>query len=171
MYPVARTDGLNVKRMGSEAVVFDPESGNVHHLNNVAEVVWRACDGKTDVAGLTRIVARVTNVDNPGPAVELALEQLSSRGLLSTNVERANSDRRRNRRDALKTLAKAMAIPIVLTLTASRARAQTISDYCPGGCATQDGCPAGYCRCGTFIAGPVGQTCLSSGGPCFPCAF
>jgi hypothetical protein len=127
MYPVARMTGLTVKHMGNEVVVFDDDTGNVHHLNHVAEVVWRACDGNTDVAGLSRIVARVTNTPDPVPSVELALEQLSSRGLLATNVERANSERRRDRRDALKLLAKAMAIPIVLTLTASRARAGCVS--------------------------------------------
>jgi len=127
MYPVARMDGLNVKRLGNEVVVFDPEKGNIHHLNPVADVVWRACDGQTDIDGLARIVGRVTNTADPRPAVELALEQLSSRGLLQTNVSRADPERRRNRRDALKVLAKAMAIPVVLTITASKARAQYYS--------------------------------------------
>jgi hypothetical protein len=127
MNPVARTAGLNVKRLGNEVVVFDSDKGNVHHLNNVADVVWRACDGNTDVAGLTRIVGRVTNMPDPGPAVELALEQLSSRGLLETNVPRASAERRRDRRDTLKVLAKAMAIPFIMTLTATKARAQYYS--------------------------------------------
>jgi hypothetical protein len=119
--------------MGSEIVVFDAEKGNVHHLNNVANVVWRACDGNTDVAALGRIVARVTDVSDPTPAVELALEQLSSRGLLVTHVARPSADRRRNRRDTLKQLATAMAIPVILTLTASRARAQSASAQIQGG--------------------------------------
>ena len=138
MYPVARMNGLNVKRLGNEVVVFDPDKGNVHHLNHVADVVWRACDGQTDVAGLTRIVGRVTNTTDAGPAVELALEQLSSRGLLESQVSRADPERRRNRRDALKVLAKAMAIPVILTLTASKARAHYYSGdpcviICPPG--------------------------------------
>jgi hypothetical protein len=132
MYPMARIEGLTVKSMGSETVVFDPEKGNVHHLNNVANVVWRACDGNTDVEGLSRIVARVTNTTDSLPAVELALEQLSARGLLVTTVPRASADRRRNRRDTLKQLATAMAIPLVLTLTASRARAQSASFHATG---------------------------------------
>jgi PqqD family protein of HPr-rel-A system len=123
MYPVSRSADLTVKRMGDELVVFDAQNGSVHHLNHVAGVVFQACDGRTDAAALARIVARIANVDEPGPAVELALEQLSRRGLLETTVERAAPERRRDRRDALKLLAKAAAIPIVLTLTASRARA------------------------------------------------
>src|SRR5262245_44128087 len=105
MYPIARTSGLSVKRLGDETVLFDTTNGNVHHLNPVAEVVWRSCDGNTDIAGLTRIVARVTQTPDPAPAVELALEQLSRRGLLETPVERADADRRRGRREVLKDLA------------------------------------------------------------------
>jgi len=131
MYPVSRSADLTVKRMGDEFVVFDAQNGSVHHLNSVAGVVWQACDGRTDAAGLARIVARATQNDNAGAAVELALEQLSRRGLLETNVERAAPDRRRDRRDALKTLAKAALIPFVLTLTAQRARAASESgDAC-----------------------------------------
>jgi hypothetical protein len=138
MYPMARTADLTVKPMGDEVVVFDARNGSVHHLNRVAEVAWRACDGRTDLAGLARIVGRVTQVPDPAPAVELALEQLSRRGLLETPVERASADRRRDRRGVLKELAKALAIPAVLTLTASRARANFGTGdpcffYCPDG--------------------------------------
>jgi hypothetical protein len=124
MYPIARKAGITAKPMGDEVVLFDSASGSVHHLNRVAEIVWRSCDGRTDADALARIVARMSNVVDAGPAVELALEQLSARGLLTTNVERADAGRRRDRRDALRVLAKAMAIPVVMTITASRAHAQ-----------------------------------------------
>jgi hypothetical protein len=146
MYPIARTTGVSVKRLGDEAVLFDSSNGNVHHLNRVAEIVWRACDGRTDVEGLTRIVARAMRVDEPGPAVELALEQLSRRGLLETPIERAGDERRRNRRDVLKQLAKVAAIPAILTLSAGRARAQfATGDLCYALC------PDGVTLIGGFI--------------------
>jgi hypothetical protein len=124
MFPLARTDGLTAKKLGDELVVFDTKSGSVHHLNRVAELVWRACDGRTDVPTLARTVGRATGTTDAGPAVELALELLSGRGLLATYVERATPERRRDRRDALKQLATALAIPMVLTVTAGKARAQ-----------------------------------------------
>ena len=89
MYPIAKSIGLTTKKLGDELVVFDAESGSVHHLNRVAELVWRACDGRTDAASLARIVGRATGVADARAAVELALEQLSRRGLLATPVERA----------------------------------------------------------------------------------
>jgi hypothetical protein len=133
MNPIARTDGLTTKKLGDELVVFDSNNGSVHFLNRVAEVVWRSCDGRTDPATLARIVGRTIGVPDAGPAVELALEQLSRRGLLATPVERAAPDRRRDRRQALKNLATALSIPVVLTVTAQKARASSVS-YCFATC-------------------------------------
>ena len=160
MYPMARRDGLTVKQMGEEAVVFDAASGNVHHLNKIAEVVWRSCDGRTDPAGLARIVSRVSNVEDAAPAVELALEQLSRRGLLSTNVERADEARRRDRRVVLKNLAKAMCIPLVMTVTAGQARARTLS-YCLFPCPGTD----------VFVDGVVVDGFCLNSVPCPPPFF
>lgn len=135
MYPKARTDGLSFKKLGNELVVYDANNGgSVHLLNRMAEVVWRSCDGRTDAAALTRIVGRTTGIADSGPAVELALEQLSRRGLLETSVDRATPERRRDRREALKHLATALAIPTVLTVTAIKARANSFcSITCPDG--------------------------------------
>ena len=129
MNPITRKKGLTIKQMGDEAVIFDTESGAVHHLNRVAEMVWRSCDGRTDKEALARMVERVCNVPEEGEAVDLALEQLSRRGLMTIPIERADAVRRMNRRVVLKGLAKAMAIPAVLTITAGQARARTLS-YC-----------------------------------------
>ena len=118
MNPITRKKGLTIKQMGDEAVIFDTESGAVHHLNRVAEMVWRSCDGRTDKEALARMVERVCNVPEAGEAVDLALEQLSRRGLMTIPIERADAVRRMNRRVVLKGLAKAMAIPAVLTITA-----------------------------------------------------
>jgi Coenzyme PQQ synthesis protein D (PqqD) len=155
MNPIARSTGLTSKKLGDELVVFDSTNGSVHHLNRVAEMVWRACDGRTDAAALARLVARNTQVTDAGPAVELALEQLSRRGLLQNPVERADVDRRRDRRQALKQLATALAIPTIMTLTAQRAMAVAFvsGDGCLStlapiagltGCTTADG-KAGHC--------------------------
>jgi len=157
---MARMDGVTTKKLGDELVVFDAKTGSVHHLNRVAELVWRACDGRTDVAALGRIVARATAVADAGPAVELALEQLSGRGLLATPVERANADRRRDRRDTLKQLATALAIPMVLTVTAGKARAQLMT-----------GQPCSFtCPNGVVLAGIVfpGGGCLTNPITCPP---
>jgi hypothetical protein len=123
MYPMARSADLTVKRMADEVVVFDARNGSVHHLNRVAHQVWTTCDGRTDADAIARIVGRTLQVPDPGPAVELALEQLSRRGLLETTVERAPPARRRDRRAALRELVKLAAVPVVLSLTASQARA------------------------------------------------
>jgi hypothetical protein len=134
MLPISRTEGVTVKSMGDEVVLFDSTNGGIHHLNRIATVVWRSCDGRTDRPALERIVTRTTNIADVGPAVELALEQLSSRGLLNTNISRANDERRRDRRETLKQLAAAAAIPFIMTCTANRARAQSESQIQPQAC-------------------------------------
>jgi len=181
MTPTARTDGLTTRKLGDELVVFDKTSGAVHYLNRVAEAVWRSCDGRTDLPALARIVGRSTGVPDAGPAVELALEQLSRRGLLVTPVERPPADRRRDRRQALKGLAAALAIPTVLTVTATRARAESFcSIVCPDGKTMIPGhiyggqcMPFGICPgAGAAVSPPVancsgvpnGQAC--AGGVC-----
>jgi hypothetical protein len=138
MLPRARHDGLTTKKLGDELVVFDGDTKAVHSLNRVAELVWRACDGRTDVDALTRIANRATGQPDTRPAVELALEQLSRRGLIDIEVARPAAERRSARRDALRQLATALAVPMIVTLTASRARAQVRSQLpcsitCPPG--------------------------------------
>src|SRR5688572_22089037 len=140
MNPMARTNGLTTKKLGDELVVFDGTTGSVHHLNRVAELVWRACDGRTDVPTLARHVAAATGVADARPAVDLALELLSTRGLLATPVERASTERRRDRRDALKQLAATLAIPTVLTVTAGKARAQLRTGAAAGAAAVRNQC-------------------------------
>ena len=56
--------------------------------------------------------------------VQLALEQLASRHLLETPVERGSPAQRRSRRELLKQLAAAaVALPVILTVTAPQANA------------------------------------------------
>jgi len=169
MNPIAKTMGVTTKKLGDELVVFDANNGSVHHLNRVAELVWRACDGRTDAESLARIVGRATGVADAGPAVELALEQLSRRGLLAMPVERATADRRRDRRQALKHLATALAIPTVMTVTAGKARADQVSGRpcsatCPDGKSTVQGvtsrlfgCLADISKCPPISVPMLGQ--------------
>lgn len=127
MRPLARSESITTKSLGEDLVLFDASNGAVHSLNRVAGIVWRAADGQTDLDALTRIVERTTGVTGARPAVDLAVEQLSRRGLLQTAVERPTAEVRGARREALKRLAVGMAVPMILTMTSARARAQTLS--------------------------------------------
>ena len=45
--PQARKDGLIIKALTDEVVVYDLERHEVHCLNRVAALVWQHCDGRT----------------------------------------------------------------------------------------------------------------------------
>jgi hypothetical protein len=53
--PRARKDGLLVKELGEELLLYDRDSHIAHCLSPIAACVWRHCDGEhdlTDLAGL-----------------------------------------------------------------------------------------------------------------------
>jgi PqqD family protein of HPr-rel-A system len=124
MNPKARSEKLAVREANGEAVVYDLASGKVHALNGMACFVFKHCDGRTDSRRLAELAARQFGLADASAAVELALEQLSQRGLLCEPVARADAERRASRRAMLKKLATCAAVPLVVSLTAPRAQAQ-----------------------------------------------
>ena len=55
--PLARQPGVAWQELDGAAVLHDPGTGATHHLNGTALAVWRACDGRTDAAGIARQLA------------------------------------------------------------------------------------------------------------------
>jgi hypothetical protein len=124
MLPRARQDKLTVRELSDETLVFDHQRNKAHCLNQTVALVWRHCDGQTDVAELTRLLHQSLGVPAGEAVVGLALEQLGSRHLLVEAVEPLAGSARLSRREALKKLAlAAVAMPLVMTVTAPNARA------------------------------------------------
>ncbi len=40
-----RKEGVLARRLGEEWLLYDPQTGSVHVINAMAELVWRLCDG------------------------------------------------------------------------------------------------------------------------------
>jgi hypothetical protein len=177
MFPAARTHQLTIKELPDETLVFDHENGKAHCLNRTASLVWKLCDGQTSLADL----AERSGV--PEVAVGLALEQLQRRRLLQGPVEGLAEEKRRSRRDVLKKLAAAaVALPVIMTISAPVAHAAV-----SGGCKTNadcaslngnGGCIVGQCQNGncvrvnapSFVTACVGcppdTICRCVGGTC-----
>ena len=47
--PRARKDGLVIKELSNETLVYDLERDEAHCLNQTAGLVWKQCDGRTTV--------------------------------------------------------------------------------------------------------------------------
>ncbi len=66
-----RREGVVPQVLDGEAVLFDPQSGCTHRMNQTALVVWRACDGKST---MSQLAGRLTQAYDVGP--ETALEDV-----------------------------------------------------------------------------------------------
>jgi hypothetical protein len=136
--PIARSERLSIRELPDEVLVFDSENNKAHCLNATVALVWRHCDGERSVAALARIVEQHLHVMNAEPVVELALEQLGRRNLLVEAPAPAPALARLSRREALKKMvAAAIAIPLVMTVTAKAVAATVlgskVGDPCSAG--------------------------------------
>lgn len=66
-FPRSRLD-LTVVYLDDECVVYDEESGDLHHLNPTATVVLDLCDGSSTISELSSMVAAAC--DRPVADVE-----------------------------------------------------------------------------------------------------
>jgi hypothetical protein len=176
MHPKARADHLVIQELPDETLVFDQLTNKAHCLNRATALVWKHCDGKTDLAALSRLFEHQAQAS---VLVQLALEQISSRHLLETPVERGSPAQRRSRRELLKQLAAAaVTLPVILTVTAPRANAAGSHAAPPAQaclsvespCTSNSQCCSGRCETTIFFAcacSNTGTGCNSTSDCCF----
>ena len=134
--PLARRDGLVVKTVGDEVLVYDLERARAHSLDALAAAIWRQCDGRRPVAALAAAVRAETGVPVTAAAVEYGLAALGRARLLAGERPVPGP----TRRQVLARIGTAAAIPLVLSITApTAAQAQS---------------------------GPLTPTCIPEGGAC-----
>ncbi len=116
-HPLARKDDLIIKDMDSEMVVFDAQNNQVHALSPLSRRVWQLCDGMRSIREIA--IAAIL----PLETVELALAQLSERDLLAERLPSAPTAKTNRRRSLAVAAAAAVAVPMILSVTAPRANA------------------------------------------------
>lgn len=118
MLPRRREDGLVVRELADETLVYDQTNHQAHCLNPTAGFVWRRCDGRTDVAALAALLAQEFGLPRAEEAVALALAQLGKARLLQ-EVPGKDTAARCSRRDLVRKLgAAAVLVPAVMTIVA-----------------------------------------------------
>ena len=135
MFPKARKNKISIRELAEETIVYDLERDKAHSLNPTSAFIWRHCDGKTSVVEMARLVHAELGLPDSPELVQLALDQMARRHLL-TEAMPAPASRREfagcSRRDMLKKLAvAAVALPIIMTITARRARARYHTQHSP----------------------------------------
>lgn len=152
LLPLARTDQLLVVDVDGETLVYDLARHRAHCLNAVSAIVWRLCDGKTDVALMARAVADATGTVADEDLVWYAIRRLHGARLLD-GIGPAVPARPVTRRALLRRMSAAgvaaMLLPAVASIVAPttlQAQASCLPSGAP--CSRTLGlrCCTGNCR-------------------------
>jgi hypothetical protein len=154
--PTARQEGLLVRELNNEILVYDLHRDRAHCLNTTAALVWRRCDGQSRISEITQAIRSSSGGSVDDDAVWFAIEQLQRAHLINAMTVRESGFSRLSRRDLIKKagIAAAVALPLVTSITAPRAvEAATClapnapctadSQCCNGTC---NGAPSGVCN-------------------------
>jgi hypothetical protein len=142
--PKARSDQLLVQRTGQETLVYDERTHRAHCLDARASRVWELCDGvRTDEE-----IATAYGESEAGRAVvSWTLAELEKSSLLESGVAARKALSRR----ALMKSAGLAAIPVIMAITAPRARAATSTCSIAGQPCTTKPCCTGFTCNGTTM--------------------
>lgn len=84
--PRARTEGLVVRDLPGETVVYDRDSHRAHCLNRTAAIVFRNADGRRTVPDLARLLAAETGAAVGHGVVRATLDRLREASLLHADA-------------------------------------------------------------------------------------
>lgn len=116
--PRARVDGLVVRRLGDETLVYDLESDKAHCLNETAGLVWSHCDGRTTVDQMAKTLTIHCGAAVDVDVVWLAIEQLQRDHLVEKPEQRKIVRPSVSRRKLiLKYAPAALAVPVIMSIT------------------------------------------------------
>ena len=170
MKPQARRNGLVVRELPDELLVYDTTQHRAHCLNRTAAVVFRHADGTRTISDLAPLVGGDAGPAEGEAAVQMALERLSEAGLL----ERAPLEASVSRREVMRRvgIGAAFLLPAVVSIVAPTPAEALVSGCIdvqanPGGCTGQ----FGPCTCTTGLScddNCDGTSCVggATGGPC-----
>jgi hypothetical protein len=120
MKPHARDEGILVRELPDETLVYDLARHKAHCLNRTAAAVWRLCDGTKDEAALAALVGRELGARASGDLVRLALQDLGRARLLRERMPRSSGPRV-SRRRAIERLGQAVALPLIVSIVSPTA--------------------------------------------------
>ncbi len=154
-HPKRRDEGLIVREVEGEVIVYDLDRHEAHCLNPEAVRLWNACDGNNNGQEILHLLYG----DQPEQVHEAAflvgLQQLQEKHLFDAKGESLAFDNeiRVSRRDLLarygKVAAMAVALPAVISIL-SPTPAEAASCFASGAtCTTSSQCCSGLCAAGT----------------------
>ena len=136
--PRARAEGVVVRELPDEVLVYDLDTHRAVCLNSTAAQVWRLCDGRRTTADIRKALEKSSGGPVPEELVWLALEQLGRDSLLDTRPPRPAELAGLSRRELIKRVGlAALALPVVSSIVAPTA-VEAAASCLPSGSATTD---------------------------------
>jgi len=129
--PRARKDGLVIKVLSDEVLVYDIERHQVHCLNRAAALVWQHCDGRTSVSQAAAVLREELASAADEDVIWLALIELRAANLLHAGASRKTEPARKiSRRTLVRRLGVGVAasLPLITSIVAPQAAAAQTLD-------------------------------------------
>jgi hypothetical protein len=141
--PRARQNGLVVRELDDEVLVYDLERNEAHCLNQTAGLVWKHCDGETTISEMVELLRKDLGPAADEQVVWHALLQLGKDHLLEEQVSRPATAPVMTRRHMLQKVGVAVTAAAVTSIAVGGV-AHAVS--CPSG-ENSTTCPGGTVRC------------------------
>jgi hypothetical protein len=116
--PRMREQRLVIDDLSDEVLVYDLDRHKAHCLNKTAGMVWRACDGHSSAAAISRRLTRDLRAPFSQDLVWLALRQLHRQHLLEQSISLPPRFVDMSRRQMIRNLgiAAGVAVPVVTSI-------------------------------------------------------
>lgn len=150
--PRVRQTGLIIEELPDEVLVYDLDRNKALCLNHTAATVWKHCDGKTTPNRMAHFVEKELDITVGDEVVSLALDRLAKSHLLTGNSRMHLP--KVSRRQLVRGLGVAAAVPIITMILVPTARAQGSCKQDESGCELNSECCSGCC---------VNATCVPPG--------
>jgi hypothetical protein len=157
--PRARTDGMVIKEVDNEVLVYDLNRDKAHCLNSAAAAIWRLCDGKRTLQELARLLGKQSNSQVDERFIWSGLEGLRRSHLLEESGMAwpdeviAGKGSRMSRREAIRRIGvgAAISLPLVISISAPAVEAAASCDARCKPCSSGSECCSGVCT--TSVSG------------------
>lgn len=159
MKPAARKEGLILRRVGDELLIYDKQNHDAHCLDAAAAAVFSACDGTRGVRELTARLRRELGRPVDEEWIRLALAQLERSHLLEEPLPGLVP----MRRDVVRRVGQAALLPAVVSIVSPTPLMAATAGNLPNGasCTASRQCRSGCC-------GASQRRCKPGGGECLP---
>jgi len=151
--PQTRQEGLIVRELDGEILIYDSRNNKAHCLNETAARVWKQCDGRKTVPEISRSVSRELKSEIDERIVWFALKQFGRDHLLEEKliVPPALMASGLNRREMVRALglAAVVAVPLVTSIVAPTPVQAATCLPAGSGCTTGAECCSGICNSST----------------------